>query len=634
MRAQKDDNGSVANALAGVRAQLAPLRLSEKTEIAAPIAEEVKEVYGHVLAVLEGNLGEMGLLEPLVATLARSFVPGKVPDDHLVQMLAALVYVHFCSSSLLLEAALFYSQTRVTEMLAPVLSSFLPLRDVASFARQYRLHKEVTCPLAGGFLRLVVSETPTLLGLMALLEALAKAPVRNADLYLALYAFLEYMQGSALRAQMGTLFLLNGGLIETLLRLKEDPAVDDTNRKALLSIMALVVREIVPLHLSGKYSVDMVMKLAPSELHSTISLQYTDKTASVHFLLEFLDLSGTLDFAEDTHATNLLVVSLANAVELGCENRLFHAFNACNTRISLSVLLANLNYIVAASLLDFVDSKENIPHIVRSNFAQLTLPALARPKHLFATSPKDAYGNDLSLSSTAHNLENALYAVALGLKSLSKTLKADFTALSMLNSHSTDHVNLKLVFGLLDLVFSSLTTSLMCVEILSPKEDPSLDSVRTFAYACFESVLSLKLLCTDPSMMWVSLINFANDVCFSDVSYVGLFDKLFFHLVEASSAAWDVLNDKLARGGLEFFVESFGDGTATGNLAEKLGHQSRQLAQVEMDPEEFRFLHSAEKAMPLNAAPLQVPVQALVMAKPYAVNHSRQQSVHVDQYGK
>lgn len=629
----------IANGVANVNRQFATYRLTETFEVAEDAENAAIEAYGHVLAVLQHGIRavkpETCLLEPLVVVLVNGVRSKRsTAEGPLIPLLAALTYGHYSSPALFEAMTLFYVNGGGFDALGAVLANTPQEADLASFARQCQLHGKASRGLSEVFLRFLIDEFPVLLGLVRLLEALAKEPFDNSDLCLSLYAFLEYIYQKHGRMELGTLVFANKGLLETFSRLKSHPSIGETNQKAISSIVALVNLNMVPLHVHwcpGSGKLQLVVNL---DLHEAIGLQMVDKRECFRHLLEFIDLNATVDFAEETSATTLLVVSLLNATALSCENRLFHAFNRCHSKISLSVLLTYLTHMVSANLLDFVDSRENIPSIIRSNFALLSLPALARPKSLCGSPEKDAYGNDLTVVGKADNLANAIYAIALGLNLLSTTLKADFSALSVLSAHFSNQLSLKLVFGKLDLVFSSLATSLMCVEKLSAKEDPTLDSVRKFAYLCFKKVLSLKLPCTDTSMVWVSLINFANDVCFSDVSYVGLFEGLFSELVRDDGPAdFGILDDKLVKGGLDFFVESFGDGTAVGNLAEMLGHHNQLHDLVEMDPAEFKFLYSSWKTSSSSETPFQETGQGPA-SRAYAVNHARQQSVHVDQYGR
>ena len=80
-----------------------------------------------------------------------------------------------------------------------------------------------------------------------------------------------------------------------------------------------------------------------------------------------------------------LTISLRNLNNLflcGKQN-LYQQYNQLNSKISLTALLANLNYIVSTSLLSIYTDNEEIPEIISTHFKQTRLPPLPKSDYFF-----------------------------------------------------------------------------------------------------------------------------------------------------------------------------------------------------------------------------------------------------------
>lgn len=370
----------------------------------------------------------------------------------------------------------------------------------------------------------------------------------------------------------------------------------------------------------------------------------SDRSASsiaFNFVLEVIDQHENLDyFLNSALVENLLLVLCVLSKQLDLRGKLqfFLLYNELNSKISLTVCLLSYNYLIQRNLLKFAGSNDDIPGLVANNFDFLNLPPLSKSDRLCAIIEPacDSFGNDMKLINQHSCYHNLLYCCILNLDLLTKVIKDEFVALSTMSDNVSDEITQKLVFSLLDLTFSSLFPVLV---VLLKVDDWYLKPTGTkLVYEVFKTLLNMDAS-IEASLIWVNFLNFAHDVCYSDIRFYQVFEQLFAYLIKQSE---DVKEDPLIRSGLESFVLTFTDGESKDNLCELLAikHEPSPIKQISVD--DLRYLYPQKSGGDEQLKDTNVetklnsgkPGNSSSVNKSYLVNSARKPSVHIDQFGK
>lgn len=377
-----------------------------------------------------------------------------------------------------------------------------------------------------------------------------------------------------------------------------------------------------------------------SELNQAKTSDRSASSIAFNFLLEVIDQHENLDYFLDSALVQKLLLALCvlnKQLDLGGKLQFFLLYNKLNSKISLTVCLLCYNYLIQRNLLKFAGSNDDIPGLVAKNFDFLNLPPLSKSDRLCAVEPaSDSFGNDIRLINQHSCFHNLLYCCILNLNLLTKVINDEFVALSTMSDNASDEIIQKLVFSLLDLTFSCLFPVLV---VLLKVDDWYLRPTGTkLVYEVFKTLLNIDTS-IEASLIWVNFLNFAHDVCYSDIRFYQIFEQLFAYLIQQSA---EVKEDPLIRSGLESFVLTFTDGESKDSLCELLAIRQERSPSKQISLDDLRYLYPQKSGgdeqlkdtnleTKLNSGK---PGNSSSANKSYLVNSARKPSVHIDQFGK
>lgn len=359
------------------------------------------------------------------------------------------------------------------------------------------------------------------------------------------------------------------------------------------------------------------------------------------FLLEVIDQHENLNYTlNSTLVENLLMALCILNKYLGENGKLFffQQFNKLNFKISLTVSLLSYNYLIQRSILKYTGSDDVIPEIIINNFQFLKLPPLSKSELLCDRAVDyEGLGNDMKLIQEHVTFTNLLFCLILNLNVLTKIIEDEFNALCKMSNYASSDINEKLVFNLLDLTCSSLFSVL--VVFLKVDNQYLSQSGTKMIYAVFNIILNISIP-VEASLIWVNFLNFAHDVCYSDIRFYQVFKHLLAFLIQKAENIGD---DPLIRSGLESFVLTFTDGEPNDPLCELLtiSHDASSTKQISLQDFSYLYLQKSPTEEQNKDTNLEVrlsgksaPGNSGAVNKSYLVNSARQPSVHIDQFGK
>lgn len=321
------------------------------------------------------------------------------------------------------------------------------------------------------------------------------------------------------------------------------------------------------------------------------------------FVLELLDQGANLNYMELKSITDSLVLSLF-AISKKPLLSLYTNFNSVKSKTSLISMHLYLNYLVSVNLLSF-HSFSNLPVCIVRNFDFFKLPPLPKLKWLLEN--RLEHREDFEVLDY-DNHENLFIALHLGLKQVLLIMQLEFQLFENTNQYTTENINQKLITNLINLVLSSIFSTLTLIQ-LRDEESVRVKVIKLDCYRVLHRLLNLELK-FEKCLVWVCLVNFANDVCYSQVQYLPIFVQAFEFLIAEDEL---VLNDPLVSSGLNFFFSTFN--------TKQLEHE---VLLVDLSLNEFKHLYQSH-GLEQTATPVRLS---------YVSNSARQQSIHVDQYGK
>ncbi|CCE80410.1 Piso0_003526 [Millerozyma farinosa CBS 7064] len=410
------------------------------------------------------------------------------------------------------------------------------------------------------------------------------------------------------------------------------------------------------------------------------------------FLLELLDHSSSMDTVHTTNLINQLNMSLKLLTNCFQNDKavFYSQYNELNCKPSVSTILSSIIFLLSSQLSKAYYDYDAPPNIISSHFEHLKLPPLAKSNFFSIITEEKETRSHIDHFKGQLQFEKCTYCLFLCVNLLNKILKDELYAFSTGKIGGTDTISSKLIFRLVGSTISSLFTALTFLQQNKSNSDYNFVIAREAVIAAYYTLLSTDIKCTSTSLIWVCLINFASDLCFFDLKYVSIFEKLFLNLLERFTPANEIIRSQLVGSALSFFFNTFSSPQVLSNpLLASLSNLVKQDPgdMVTIQYQEYEFIYkNSDKNLPhrktsgteqdsiLNNSygifqkqansrdsdrqPLKHQFSSLSLNPPssnreppllfdndlvtsstpirskYITNTARQQSIHVDQYGK
>lgn len=337
---------------------------------------------------------------------------------------------------------------------------------------------------------------------------------------------------------------------------------------------------------------------------------------SFRFILEMLDHGLNLDYLQ----SNSILSSLARHCFTINEHikrdklKCYKTFNKLNSKISFSAMTIYLNFLLSVNMMY---EWKTFPKLILSKFELMQLPPLPKSGEFFPKpKTKDFFGNDCASLQNTSNYNYLALGMTTNLETMSHVIRDEFEALKIINTYSTDSIQQKMVRELSDFMISSLTATLVATR---NQEGYVKDRIVGLVHNNIHTLLD------SSNMQWVNLLDFANDLCYSDLHCILILESLFDLLIQKNP---DILQSSLVSSGLKFFIRTF----APHCTIHGLGDPAYREGTKELLLDDYNYIYNSHKpAEPQSSTPVTLHKDG---SRNYATNSARQQSIHVDEYGR
>ena len=434
------------------------------------------------------------------------------------------------------------------------------------------------------------------------------------------------MMKSNLDSELGTLLLLDHKtLVERLSIFRKSKLLSSLANKCVEKVFEIIEHFLLP-----KYpTIFMSNQLFLSDRFHL--LKFLDNIEfSFKFILEILDHGVFIDYSESSDISSSLALSCSTIYEHLKKNKLetYTVFNKLNSKISFSTMSIYLNFLISMNLMN---GWKTLPKLILSKFKPMFLPPLPRSLEFFLEhTSTDAFGNDCGLVYNSANLDNLSLALTMNLEVMLLVTVDEFEALKLMNTYSTERIQQKLVMKISDLVISSLTSALIATN--TRQAGIVHDRIQTLVY---ENLHNLVNSDSSNSLQWVNLLDFANDLCYSDLHYIDILESLFDTLIKMNP---DIGKSSLITSGLKFFIQTFSpNSTQLKSLGERVSYPE-ELKEIHL--EDYNYIYDVYSKPTIRLEPkssgtvMSHGLQNDSSLRSYATNSARQQSIHVDDYGR
>ncbi|KAK6463352.1 hypothetical protein DFJ63DRAFT_334888 [Scheffersomyces coipomensis] len=427
----------------------------------------------------------------------------------------------------------------------------------------------------------------------------------------------------------------------TTIESKFVPQLSESNLKLIKIVKSTTYETFISKYPSSDYSLLFEMGNESMKGDFLDYVKSNDDTQKLEkcfqFVLEVLDQGINQDYLIWNNGSDSLLFYLRD-ISKDQDDRLkfYTSFNKLNSKISLGTTVLYLNFIISLSLSSVYESID-FPNIILDYFKPLKLPPVSKTKLMLSpinNGSSNSYGT-LQVC-LIHNLKMTLWI-----------LEDEIKSLASINQYTPGTARYSVIFKLIELSFPSLISALIFAE-RDNENDVMNQIIRNLVKSVFEMIVNIEIKEIGNSLVWVSLINFANDVCYSDLRYVSMFYDMLGYLDSRSSSK---IYDPLVRSGLQFFYSTFcpnNKSTFETWIEYKLGDNiSDDELDLEIFLHDYDYLYhnnyedqkqnsmidsSNTESSVINSDNFTLGANAT--KQNYATNSARQQSIHVDQFGK
>ncbi|KAK6203571.1 uncharacterized protein RJT21DRAFT_119739 [Scheffersomyces amazonensis] len=417
--------------------------------------------------------------------------------------------------------------------------------------------------------------------------------------------------------------------------------MSDSNIKVIKSIKIILFNSIIKRYPKYIYSInveDDTEKDKQNLVNFITTLNQKQKlTKSFEYILEILNQGTNQEklLWNSRIESDILYLYLR---ELNCESKIrleaYKCFEQMNSKISLAVAIIYLNFLLSISLCSLFDNI-SIPKIALEYFKQFQLPPVSKSKSISSVKTEEA-------STSVHNLQ---MCIIYCLKLLRSILEEEVKSLAFIDIYTPHSIHDKIVFQLLELAIPSLFVTLIFVERNS--EGGPINTICLYLVnELFKTLVNIEVKGLENSLNWVSIINFANDTCYSDLRYAPLFHKLLGYLAYHNKKK---IEDPLVQSALQFFYSAFGPGNSSYeawiNGEQDITMFSNEELDFDIFTYDYEYLYQTDSSSRSNnldhsssdmsmSQSDKLGMTSTPQKQNYVTNSARQQSIHVDQFGK
>lgn len=308
------------------------------------------------------------------------------------------------------------------------------------------------------------------------------------------------------------------------------------------------------------------------------------------------------------------------------KTELYAQFNACSQTSSLLSVLTDFGYTIACNLFYRNNEAAQLLQPIHKLFSHCEFPPFPKPNYFFGNSDGGSESQPTGMEQF-EDLKDMNNALLLILKAIGKILEQEVNTL-LFFFESKELVE-KIIVSKVEHLLGFLVAAL----ISGSKFDFGPQDTK-LKYALVILIIKGLLDCIEnKTLVWITLFNFANDTCYTDVRLVYVFEYLFEVLVEEIEE--DADRRMFESGASQFFL-TFNDGSVEyPNITKAIRFEHPDPASVSVSDKEYKHLYERsfnvkeiERDEQEKAKPVTIPHPSNVS------NSSRQQSVHIDKYGR
>lgn len=584
------------NALASASQRFHEFLLSGTTTEAAKLAELVNRL----LENNPENVDEITLLEPLARLVCLKPLP------QLAAQFANLVVLHMLHPAL--------HQHLLAALKTPLgfaVPSWWPNFDGAAVSLS-----DVSC----------ISDPAFLTGFLAGFCGLA-VEVLNAMQRLDLPVIFAHMNENDAHRELVTAFILHDTNTTAQLLANASEGTALARRKAQIIVDMILSRPAFVCIAATSFSLPGAKMMMLSYTEMQRAAFGAAESDPIIFVLDLLDQGVRQDFSASPVVPTCLDIAL-HKVESLCrsstKHELYSTFNSCALKLSLLAVLCDLGYLISCNFLRLCGEDLISLEPLHRIFSHSSLPPVAKPNY-FSASAKFTDNEIAESLQTLEEVDGLLRCLVLIMKIVSQVTENEFRSVAA--TGESVEITKKLVIRNVEHVLGLLLSALICVSRMKAANALAAKNGSTLASKIQETMLRV-LAPSDEVLVWITLFNFANDVCYADVRYVPIFEKIFDDLVLCESYSE---HQELAGSGILLFFATFNDGSRNNaNIDKILPWKKPSKHFVNVPSSEFRFLYGTSPA----AKPQVSNSNSRINLTGYTPNSSRQQSVHVDKFGK
>lgn len=302
---------------------------------------------------------------------------------------------------------------------------------------------------------------------------------------------------------------------------------------------------------------------------------------------------------------------------------LYSNFNTHSQTSSLVSVLTDFAFTLSRNLLYSSKDGNSVLKYFEGLFTHWDYPPFPKPNYFFAE-----FGEKLTTPiEEIEELKDVNDGLLLSLITIEKNLGHELEALK------SDSLSKAILEKIIVCKVEHLLGSLVAALISSFKLNFGAQD-REVKYSLAISLIKILLSAVDnKSLIWITLFNFTNDACYADIHLVVIFEKLFEKLVIEVDLK---MGKKMFDSGASQFFQTFNDGVREyPNMVQGLNFEYPESQIVSVNEREISAVYEKKHALKGN---LQIGTGNTKSSGPAyfpnSLNSSRQQSVHVDKFGK
>lgn len=355
-----------------------------------------------------------------------------------------------------------------------------------------------------------------------------------------------------------------------------------------------------------------LIPIYPKQQHAALEIAHN---VPFRFILDLLNQSyKIIDFIDTTILACASIASQKVLLLSASKQRLYSEFNSISSARSLLYVMNQFGCVITQNILRRI-GKTQIAEALFNLVSPKTqsLPPTSKPNYFFAER-KIAYEDEtIMMMQTLEEFNELQLIISLLLRSIGRIINEELHQVADLTkSHELSE---KILIRNLQHTFTFLLAAKRCCSACDEASNVNIDidaSIIQVTRRIFQSLEGRG------SLIWVTLYNLANDLCYAEVSMV---PTVLWFLKQTIEKQGNESQAALIDSGIRVFIDTFGDVPA------EAGGESEE-GFVELSPSEYAFLYQKPAVVSGYSEEKGSKIQNQNSSS------GRQQSVHVDRYKK